>query len=378
MALIDGFNRRDTAPTDWRLEQHLGPRSLDALVTERRGGIVVLAGKNGLPLPIMHRLHDEGFHVLADKPWLTDSVNLPHLEAITGGLPLAIDIITGRHSALARLRNLVIATPSVFGALDGGDLPALEFSSTHFLLKTVDGRPLQRPPWFYDSNMQGDGLVDIQSHYVDQAQWILGILGPGHHFQIDRDVEILDAERWTLPVPLDLFRESTGEAAFPDGLAGAVKNDVLHLASNGRIDYRLRGVHVRQHCEWDLRQAKGGGDMHGFMARGEMATLTTEIGPDTNFQPRMRLIVSGNPDMAAALKQWRGEFPALDMTQTGDGYLLSLPPDATHEAQFPLALDQFLDLADGDVWPAEYAARIRCRYTLLARARDLALKPPTR
>ena len=94
--------------------------------------------------------------------------------------------------------------------------------------------------------MQGDGLVDIQSHYVDQAQWILG---PDHHFDVDRDVEMLDAKRWSLPVPLEVFRESTGDAAFPDDLTEMVEDGNLHLACNGRVDYRMRGVHVRQHCE---------------------------------------------------------------------------------------------------------------------------------
>jgi len=180
IALIERFNQRAEAPTDWRLDCHIGPDSLEAMIAERPGDIVILAGRNGLRLPLMHRLHDEGFHILADKPWLTDGADLPHLEAITAGPPLAMDIMTDRHGALARLRNNVIATPSVFGALDGGEeLPALEFTSRHHLLKLVDGRPLQRPPWFYDSNMQGDGLVDIQSHYVDQAQWIVA---PKQHF----------------------------------------------------------------------------------------------------------------------------------------------------------------------------------------------------
>jgi hypothetical protein len=44
-----------------------------------------------------------------------------------------------------------------------------------------------------------------------------------------------------------------------------------------------------------------------------------------------------------------------------------------HEAQFPLMLDQFLDLVEADHWPRELAARIRARYTLLAGARDRAL-----
>jgi hypothetical protein len=36
-------------------------------------------------------------------------------------------------------------------------------------------------------------------------------------------------------------------------------------------------------------------------------------------------------------------------------------------------LEQFLDLVEADAWPADLAARIRARYTLLARARDRAL-----
>jgi predicted dehydrogenase len=375
--LINGFNRRDIDPTNWRLERHIGGDALEGLIAERPGEIVILAGKNGLRLPIMHRLHDQGFHVLADKPWLTDNVHLPHLEAITErapttNAPLAVDIMTGRFSTLARLRNLVIATPSVFGALDGGSLPALEFTSTHHLLKLVNGQPLQRPTWFYDSNMQGDGLVDIQSHYVDQAQWIVewGIVGPGHHFDIDRDFEILSAERWALPVPLDLFKESTGAETFPEYLAPVVRENCLHLANNGRIDYRLCGIHVRQHCAWDLREAPGGSDIHGFTARGEKAVLTIQTNPETSFRPRMFLSLDGARDIEPALRQWRTEFPDLEATAKAGGYELKLPPDTGHEGQFPLMLDQFLDLVETDSWPIELMARIRTRYSLLARARN--------
>lgn len=79
IALIDGFNNRNIDPTSWRLESHIGVKALDTLIAERHGEIVVLA----------------------DKPWLTDSANLPHLDAITAQGPLGVDIMTGRHSALA-------------------------------------------------------------------------------------------------------------------------------------------------------------------------------------------------------------------------------------------------------------------------------------
>ncbi len=241
-ALIERFNGRPNDPTDWRLERHVGTDTLDAMIAERRGDIVILAGRNRPRLALMHRLHDERFHVLADKPWLTDSADIPHLEAITRALPLAVDIMTGRHDAFAELRNIVIGSAAVFGRLGGGtDQPVLEFTSRHHLLKNVDGRPLQRPAWFYDIGVQGDGMVDIQSHFVDQAQWIVAA---DHRFDTDRDIDILGAERWTTPVPLDLFRESTGEGAFPEYLSDRIEDGCLQLACNGRIDYRMCGVVV--------------------------------------------------------------------------------------------------------------------------------------
>lgn len=373
IALIEGFNGREDEPTDWRLECHIGDNALDALIAERRSETVILAGRNGPRLALMHRLHDEGFHVLADKPWLTDSINLPHLDAITGQPPLAVDIMTGRHDTAARLRNAVINTAAVFGALGGGtDKPALEFTSRHNLLKLVGGLPLQRPAWFYDVNVQGDGLVDIQSHYVDQAQWIVA---PDNRFDTERDVKILGAERWTLPVPLDLFRESTGEAAFPEYLREAVDGDHLHLACNGRIDYKLCGILVSQHCEWGLREPEGGGDIHEFTARGENAVLTIRQGPETSFRPEMRLHLLSDTGLNSVPAEWHREFPGLEITPSEGDYVLSLPPSAQdgHDAQFPKMLDQFLDLVEAEAWPADLAARIRTRYTLLARARDFAL-----
>ncbi len=369
IALIEAFNRREVAPTDWRLDCHIRETALETMIADRPGGIVILAGRNGGRLALMHRLHDEGCHVLADKPWLTDIAQLAHLDAVTAGPPLAVDIMTGRHSAFADLRNTVINTKSLFGALGGGTAqPALEISSRHHLLKLVGGQPLERPAWFYDVNVQGDGLVDIQSHYVDQAQWIVGA---EHRFDADRDTEILQAERWAAPVPLDLFRESTGEAAFPEYLSGAVRDNILRLACNGRIDYRLCGIWVRQTCEWGLREPEGGSDFHGFTARGENAELTVRHGPETGFQPEMRLRFHNNGDFSAALAPWRAKFPGLEFVASGDGYILHLPPAAEtgHGDQFPLVLDQFLDLVDADAWPRDLAARIRTRYTLLARAR---------
>jgi predicted dehydrogenase len=373
VALIEGFNGRKIEPTDWRLESHISADALDDMVSERRGEIVILAGRNSPRLALMHRLHNEGFHVLADKPWLTDSADVPHLEAITSALPLAVDIMTGRYDAYAELRNTVIGSTAVFGDLGGGtDQPALEFFSRHHLIKLVDGRPLQRPTWFYDVNVQGDGLVDIQSHYVDQAQWITG---SDYCFETDRDTQVLKVERWTTLVPLNLFCESTGEAAFPEYLSNVIENNHLHLACNGQIDYKMRKTLVRQRCEWGLREPAGGGDIHEFTVRGENAELTVNRGPETGFKPEMHLRLYDDVDLGTALGQWRDQFPGLEIESSDSSHLLSLPPEmqTAHEAQFPPTLNWFLDQVESGSWPVDLAARIRTRYTLLARTRDWVL-----
>jgi len=376
IALIEGFNARPDAPTRWRINLYRGEDALEKLIAERPGETVILAGRNGTRLALMHRLHDAGFNILADKPWMTDSVNLPHLDAITAGAPPAVDIMTGRINRLAELRNAVIAEKSVFGDLvTHADAPAIELISRHHLLKRVDGRPLLRPPWFYDITVQGDGMVDIHSHYVDQAQWISETLGPDHPFDADRDMEVLDAERWVTEVPLALFQESTGADVFPDALAGAVDGDVLNLACNGRIDYHLRGLWVRHLCEWGHREPEGGSDLHGFTARGENAELSIRHGPETGFETEFRLHIQDTTGFDAAREAWRARFPGLDISGDGDEFLFTLPPAAQirHEAQFPRVLDEYLSLLESSVFPTNLAARIRSRYTLIARARDHAL-----
>src|SRR5262249_61909327 len=70
LALIGRFNRRSPDPTRWRPVVSTSDDPLRGLVAERRGDVVVLAGRNGGKARTMQRLHEAGFHVLADKPWL--------------------------------------------------------------------------------------------------------------------------------------------------------------------------------------------------------------------------------------------------------------------------------------------------------------------
>ena len=375
VALVRSFNARDDQPTDWKVRIHESADPERALVEERRGSIVILAGRTQPKLGAIARLHVAGLHVLADKPWLTDGAALPDLEQVTAGWPLAMDIMTSRHETVARLTQRIAADPELFGELHGrADEPAIDIQSKHHLLKMVNGALLRRPSWYYDTRIQGDGLVDIQSHMVDQAQWFLD---DGAGFEFERDFELDDARRWETPVPLDLFRASTGLDEFPVSLEPQVSAGVLGLACNGEIQYRLRGVPVRQRAEWGQREPDGGGDVHRTTVRGEHAVLTARNGPETDFRGELH-VAPRDPGagfearLSERLAAWEATMPGLAHHPSPLGLEIVIPGalHTPHEAHFAMVLDDFLDLLDAGAWPAALAARIRARYTVLARARE--------
>ncbi len=417
VALIGDFNARSVQPTAWDLHLHtesdMGGHAdrLGQLIAERRGELAVIAGRNEPKLAAIDRLHRAGIMALVDKPWLVDAAAVPHLDRVTTASPMVMDLMTGRHDVVNRLCRRVLTTSEVFGDVgsrsSGGSAsgsgtggaatsaPDLEFGSVHHLCKVVDGRALIRPSWYYDIGIQGDGMVDIHSHLVDQAQWLVDELRPstaddgGWHSD---DVRIEHAERWATPVPLADFAESTGLDSFPPSLLDRVSTSpsdpgggpVLELACNGRISYRLRGVSVHQQTIWRVRSAVGGGDEHSFIARGSRCTVAVNQGPHTGDRPVVRLAMVDQgrhrrqelaASMASHLEDWQGEFPGLTMEADDGGYRLIIPESLAtpHESVFAKVLDEFLDRAERADWSIPAASTIQVRYRLLAEAHQLAI-----
>ena len=411
VSLVRSFNARSGQPTDWDLRIHESTDPERALIDERKGEAVILAGRNQPKLGAVARLHGAGFHVLADKPWLTEAAALPALDRATSGPPLAMDVMTSRYETTARITARLAADADLFGDFDsGGDEPAIDLRSVHHLLKVVDGRPLRRPPWYYDTRVQGDGLVDIQSHMTDQAQWLVeeaGASAAGRGggeearrpaggaddaerperaerapYDYPRDFALDGARRWSTPVPLDLFRASTGLPAFPGTLLDRVRDGVLDLACNGEIRYRLRGAAVRQRAEWRQREPEGGGDAVYAALRGTRAAITARRGPETGFRAELH-VRPRRPGrrfdvlLDRALDGWRDELPGLAHRPSALGREIVVPAalHTPHEAHFAMVLDRFLDHLECGAWPAVLAARIRARYTLLARAHERCARP---
>ena len=367
LTLLERFNGRTSSPTRWRPVVMTSDDPLARLVDERRGDVVVLAGRNGGKARTIRRLHESGFHVLADKPWLVEPGDLEHVRASLAGWPLAAEIMTGRHDVAAGLVKRIAGTPALFGAFrDDGS--AIEQESVHQLEKLVDGAPLRRPWWYFDVRVQGSGPVDIPTHIVDQAQWLVGD---------DRArPTLISARAWSTDVPEAAFCRITGETGFANELEPFVRDGVLSYRCNAELVYRIGRVTASASTRWNLSPSPSGGDATHTHVRGTRADVRLEQSANTGHRRKVFVESHTDPagfarDLREAVATWQAALPGLAMVPAGtDAYELTMPPtlDGGHETHFPRVLDEFLGIVDAERWPAALVERTLNKYALLAEA----------
>jgi predicted dehydrogenase len=348
-----------------------GDDPLGRLLAERAGDVAVLAGRNDRKMSLVRRLHDAGLHVLADKPWMTRAAALADVRHVLGGGARVLEMMTGRYARSSIVAERLVRDAEIFGEFqaDGGE-PGIRLASVHHLEKVVNGAPLRRPPWFFDVRVQGDGVADIPTHLVDQAQRFLARPGAPA-----RDAELLSVRRWSTQVPRGLFARVTGLDDFPAELRADVDDGMLAYAANAEIAFRLHGVGVHVGTRWDLTEPRGGGDVHSATLNGSRSRLRIEQGPATGFRRRLVVEPRGSAvgveaALGRAAAAWQPEFPGLAVTAAPDGFEIAVPAGAgtAHESQFPLVLDELLTSIGGEPWPDERAADTLAKYELLARA----------
>jgi predicted dehydrogenase len=370
LALVERFNRRSTQPTRWQAVVVTSGDPLSRLVADRRGDLVVLAGRNAGKARTMRRLHEAGFHVLADKPWLVCPDDLDAVRASLPGWPLVMEIMTGRHDLASRLLKRLVDVPDVFGGFRD-DAPTIELDSVHQLAKLVDGAPLRRPWWFFDVRVQGGGAVDIPTHLVDQTQWFLE-----NPAAPDGMPELLSARAWATRVPRESFRWITGEPDFPSELTPFVDGEALSYAGNATLEYRIGDATARATARWELSRPPGGGDAHRLVAHGTRADIRLEQSVHTGY--RRRLVIEPTREVRrvrhalnALVDAWQSELPGVCLaSRQPDRYELAIPDalDDGHESHFARVLDDFLRAIDDRRLPATLAAGTLAKYALLAEA----------
>jgi predicted dehydrogenase len=355
LARISSFNRRAERPTSWHLEVHAGPEPARRMLDERPGNVVVISGRNRGKIDHILQSVTAGLHVLADKPWILRSDELPALEkalaeADARGV-IAYDIMTERFEPTSRLQRELVNDPEVFGTLERGTdaEPAVYMESVHHLMKVVAGAPNIRPAWFFDIAEQGEGLNDIGTHLVDLVQWTLS---PDRPIDARADVRVLSAQRWPTVIPEAEFRRVTGEPGFPASLADRVRNGALEYFCNTLVSYTLRGAHVRLNIIWDWEAPAGGGDTHFAFYRGSRARIEVRQARAAGAQPELFVIPVAGTDIGAAraaverrLAALQGVYPGVAVRQSGQELHVDVPQRLRlgHEAHFAEVAGRFFE-----------------------------------
>jgi hypothetical protein len=128
---IAGFNARRDNPTRWELEIHTGPDALQRMLLERLGNVVVLSGRNREKIDRILAAVEAGLNVLADKPWIISSEDLPKLQAALdtadANRVIAYDIMTERHEVTTIIQRELVNDPDIFGdiCVGGADEPGV-------------------------------------------------------------------------------------------------------------------------------------------------------------------------------------------------------------------------------------------------------------
>lgn len=380
--LIERFNERETQPTNWKVTVHeREDLSFDPGV-DKSCCVAVIAGQNHKKLETVAQLVEQGRNVLVDKPMLTDADQLPLIDRVFAGPGQVMELMTARHQILSRLCQAIAERESLFGGFVDDDEPALTLSSTHHLCKQVNDEPLIRPPWYYDVAVQGNGVVDIQNHMIDQAMWfVLGDAGPDEGTTLQLDA----VRQWSTPVSLELFKNSTGLSEFPSSLSQYIDDEgLLQLQCNSEIDWRINGVRIRTRAQWDDHEPEDGGDVHKVNMRGSRCRVEAVQSAESDFFPWIDFYADDDDSrssLSEALQQccdeWTEDrFPRIGFSELRAGFHMLIPRalDRGHESHFALVREQFLNYLEDDGVTEAVRSRTKMRYRLLGEAHTMAAK----
>ena len=345
---IHQYNTRLESPTNWNLRTYYGHDYLSKAFEDSPGDLVILAGDNQAKINYITAAFKNKKDVFADKPLVIDEEGfrrLNNLMTTSESSPLIYDIMTERYD----IKNQIVKTLVLDSAFSGGfDIPSkdplITFQSIHHFVKHVGGQPLIRPSMFFDVEKQGEGLVDVTTHYIDLVQWIVS---SEKEIDIDRDLILHHASRSSTRVSLQDFTKATGLNKFPDDFEHKLNgSNSLDVYSNGVMEYTLHGIPVRIDVKWEVESKDGAGDLYVVKFRTRKFDLS--IRPDKNgissiyikeheethdFQQRLKQI------LANILS--KGE---IELIKEGDSYKLVIPTamNRSHDDHFSEVLQQFL------------------------------------
>ncbi|MDF1576672.1 MAG: putative oxidoreductase C-terminal domain-containing protein [Bacteroidales bacterium] len=355
LALIGSYNSREEDPTAWRGQVYTGDDFLEKMLTEKPGNVLVVSGNNARKTEYIRKAVQNGIHVLADKPMVITPEEFPLLEeafatAEEQGV-LLYDMMTERYEITTLLQKEFSQLPEVFGELQTGspNLPAITKESVHHFSKLVSGEPLIRPPWFFDTEQQGEGIVDVTTHLVDLVQWEAF---PGEVLRKE-DIRITSSKRWTTALTREMFRKVTGLDSYPSFLEKDVDGSILRVYSNGEINYTIKGIHARVSVIWNFQAPEGSGDTHYSTMRGSNCELTIRQGQTEDYKPTLYIMPTfiESPEtfrsaLIAGVQKVAEKYPGIGIEEVDElTWRVHIPEHykAGHEAHFGQVTEKYLD-----------------------------------
>lgn len=364
------FNSRQENPTCWEMDIHAAPDFLECMLAERRGNIVVLSGRNRGKIGYIRAALDAGLQVLADKPWIIRSADLPALEdalaiARAKGL-IAYDIMTERYEITTMVQRELINDAEIFGSILPGSEqePAVYMESVHHILKLVAGVPNLRPVWYFDISEQGEALSDVGTHLVDLVQWMLF---PERAIDYRADVHLLHASRWPTAISRTQFQQVTGA---PGG--------DLDYYCNTRISYTLLGVHTKLDVLWRWEAPAGTGDTHCAMFCGSKSRIEVRQGQQENYRPEVYVVPGDSrtrPALARKIAALARQYPGIATEDQGAQIRVIIPDQyrVGHEAHFAQVASRFFEyLKRPDTFPAWESTNMLAKYHVTTRGVEMS------
>ncbi len=351
---IGDYNARSENPTSWEEKVFTGGDFLEKMLSDKPGNVMEVSGNNAQKTEYILKTIQAGIHVLADKPMVITPENFPMLEeafatAEKNGV-LLYDIMTERHEITTMIQKELSQVTALFGTLRTGtpEEPAITKESVHHFSKIVSGKPLIRPPWFFDTEQQGEGIVDVNTHLVDLIQWEAF---PGVTLQ-KSDVEIVSGRRWTTDLTPAMFQKVTGLERYPSYLEKDTDGDLLKVYSNGEIIYKLKGIHAKASVIWNFQAPEGTGDTHYSIMRGTKCNLTIRQGEAEGYKPKLYIEASGEEisdqfgnTLESAINALSQKYPGIELEEIDElVWQLEIPDTykVGHEAHFGQVTEKFL------------------------------------
>jgi predicted dehydrogenase len=352
---VSQFNHRAQDPTHWNVRSYIGSDFLERMLLEPPGNVVVISGRNEPKISRILSSLRAGQNVLADKPWIIESKDLPLLETALDTADekhrIAYDGMTERFNIAYQIQRELMRDPDIFGhPLPGTPLdPAVQLENLHSLVKFNDGKINLRPSWFFDVRQQGEGITDVGTHLIDLEMWTLF---PDQSIDYRRDVKVLKANRIPLFLTRSQFERVTGEKAWPEFLRHAIKNDQLEYYCNNTALFTIRGVHASIRDQWEYESLGALDDSYLVLYRGSRATVRVRQTKEENYLPEVDVIPNARLNRGAViaalerqLRQLAITFPNLSIRDSGTRIRIVIPrEDRTRSgSSFAQLVNRFLE-----------------------------------